>query len=389
MHYQALIIGNDHHNTLGVIESLGMKGVLSFLVIVGKKSNSFVAKSRFVSKVLYCEHVDCLSTILASELSPENKYIVISTSDDVALELNNHLNTLRDYCIIPGISEEKRLVEVMNKQAMVKLAQDVGLTVPQTIVLEKGENIPSTLSFPVIAKSLISANNGKSELKVIHNGEEFAEYCQFNMHSHSIQIQSFISKSFEFQLLGLSLAEGEEVIIPGHSVIDRPTGIDNTCFLSFEAFDETYDDVLSKAKSFIQAVKYSGPFSMEFIRGEDGKDYFLEMNYRNDGNAIAVTYSGINLPYIWFLFNSGEKYSQEYVNSEIRKVYLIPEYLDLMRVFYYKEISLREWLQNMKKADCFTTYFKNDKQPFRRFLIQNLSGLTISLFRKVFTRFRK
>jgi predicted ATP-grasp superfamily ATP-dependent carboligase len=389
MPYQSLVIGNDHHNSLGVIESLGMKGILSFLIIVGKKSNSFVATSRFVIKTLYCEEIESLTSCILNDLPLQNKYIVISTSDDVALELNNNLNALLDSCIIPGINEEKRLIEVMNKQEMVRIAQDAGFFVPTTFVLERGEAIPDTISFPVIAKSLISAKNGKSELMVIHNAEEFSAYCRFNMHSPSVQIQSFISKSFEFQLLGLSLNDGNEIIIPGHTVINRPTGIDNTCFLSFEALDETYNDVLSKAKSFIQTVKYSGLFSMEFIRGVDGKDYFLEMNYRNDGNAIAVTYSGVNLPFIWYLYNSETDYSQEINDVGIKNIHLIPEYFDLMRVFYFKEISFGEWLKNMREADCYTTFFRNDRRPFRLFLLQNFTSLIRSVFRKVCSCFHK
>ena len=36
-----------------------------------------------------------------------------------------------------------------------------------------------------------------------------------------------------------------------------------------------------------------------FVRDNEGNDYFLEINMRNDGNAYCVTSAGVNLPYIW------------------------------------------------------------------------------------------
>jgi predicted ATP-grasp superfamily ATP-dependent carboligase len=104
-------------------------------------------------------------------------------------------------------------------------------------------------------------------------------------------------------------------------------------------------------------------FSVEFLRGKDGKDYFLEINFRNDGNAIAVTESGTNLPYIWYLFNIGGDYKTEIAASNIRDIYSVPEdsyFLEMVNGV----ISFREWKTNMQKANCYITYFKDDKAPF-------------------------
>ena len=48
MNNKVLVIGADHHNTLGIVESLGQKGVKSYVLIVADIKTSFVLKSKYV-----------------------------------------------------------------------------------------------------------------------------------------------------------------------------------------------------------------------------------------------------------------------------------------------------------------------------------------------------
>ena len=77
---------------------------------------------------------------------------------------------------------------------------------------------------------------------------------------------------------------------------------------------------------------------MEFLRGKDGKDYFMEINFRNDGNSICVTASGMNLPYIWYLYNSGLSYEKELCYETMHGVIVMPEFDDFVIVnFKFKQ----------------------------------------------------
>ena len=86
---------------------------------------------------------------------------------------------------------------------------------------------------------------------------------------------------------------------------------------SFSEFSE--NGLLQKCISFIREVGYTGLFSMEFLRDKYGNDYFMEINFRNDGNAISVTEAGVNLPYIWYAYNSSIDYNEE-MQKNIRTV---------------------------------------------------------------------
>ena len=58
MNNKVLVIGADHHNTLGIVESLGQKGVKSYVLIVADIKTSFVLnnsslKFEIMAKQLY------------------------------------------------------------------------------------------------------------------------------------------------------------------------------------------------------------------------------------------------------------------------------------------------------------------------------------------------
>ena len=48
-----IIFGCSHHNTLGVIRSLGEKGIPTILILVEDKGYSFVGKSKYLKEVLF------------------------------------------------------------------------------------------------------------------------------------------------------------------------------------------------------------------------------------------------------------------------------------------------------------------------------------------------
>ena len=107
---------------------------------------------------------------------------------------------------------------------------------------------------------------------------------------------------------------------------------------------------------------YHGLFSLEFLRDKNGKDYFMEINFRNDGNAICVTAAGMSLPYIWYLDCIGADYSQER-NKKITPVYVMPDMAEL-KLLATRQISLKEYMSDFKKTNRFMEYDKRDKKPF-------------------------
>lgn len=361
---EVLIIGGNHQNPLGVMEALGQKGIMSNVIVQNNGKNSFVLKSKYVKKGWVCSNgKEIINCILDNFKSTKEKIVAIACSDNAASLLSDNYNLLSSFLIMPGMPQQGQLTAWMDKEKMIEEATRIGLKVPQTWLVHKG-NIPDSLEYPCVTKSLTSVGNGKAEFNMCMSRQELETFLKEQAYSETIQVQQYIDNAFEFQYLGCSLNGGTEIIIPGRTHIEATSHFNNLTFLKYMESKVIEDSTtLTKTEDFIRQTGYTGLFSVEFMHGKDGKDYFLEMNFRNDGNGFVVTSAGTNLPYIYYLYSAGMDYRSELAQSCVRESYLMPEdsYFMLM---LDGEISFKEWWKNMKKTTCFLTYYKGNTKPF-------------------------
>lgn len=365
--YIALLVGGDHQNTLGVVEALGQKGVFSHVIILGASQSSFVLKSKYVINGWICkDENEVVSCIQNHFKKGERKTVAIACCDDAANILDKNYKQLQSNIVIPTIKEAGSLFEWTDKEKMSETAKALGITIPASWIV-KDNIIPEDIVFPCVIKPITSVNHGKNGFAKCDNREELKSYLKNKKHGEAVQIQQFIEKDFEFQFLGCSLNGGEDVIIPGRTHIETTTGFNNLVFLRYDSYDSSFEKTVEDSKRFVKETGYSGLFSVEYMRGKDGNDYFLEMNFRNDGNGIAVTSSGTNLPYIWFLYASGGDYKSEIAKSKVKTTYMMPEYSFLMSMFN-GEVSWNEWLADKRKTTCYLTRFKDDMGPWKAYI---------------------
>lgn len=107
------------------------------------------------------------------------------------------------------------------------------------------------------------------------------------------------------------------------------------------------------------------------------------MNFRNDGNAYCQTCAGINVPYIMYLYYSGGDYKAELRKSYVHQIYMVPEITYLL-CKKSGEFGWKEWYRNMKKANCYTTYFKQDKAVFRQLILNIIRKIILKRVRRIF-----
>lgn len=382
MKNKILIVGGDHHNTLGLIESFAEKHLMVYVIVLTKDSWAYVLKSNNIIKGWVCHNGDDMINIMINQFKDEtHKVIVFSTSDETANILDKNTEALSNKFVLPNIINGGNLENVMDKEYMSSLARTKGINVPKTWVIDDGI-IPDDIEYPCITKAISSVKGTKSNLRIFREKQELEEFLKTNNRCSIIQIQKYIDKKYEFQFLGCSFDYGKEILIPGRTHIDRPNAIENTYFLSFDKLEPEYYELKNKIIQFIKEVGYQGLFSVEFLRSKDNIDYFTEMNYRNDGNAYCATSSGINLPYIYYLYNTGGDYKKEVEESRVVKVFLMPE-VYYFRCLLAKEFGLLEWYKNMRKTTCYTTFFKHDIKPFIYFFLLKF----VHLFRRLIKRF--
>lgn len=107
MNNQIIVIGTDHHNTLGVIRSLGEEGKLPIVILPNLKS-TFIASSKYTSKVIkYDEKKEIIDILLKDYLNETNKSIIICADDSSISLIDNNYNLLKEYFLLPNAKKEQ------------------------------------------------------------------------------------------------------------------------------------------------------------------------------------------------------------------------------------------------------------------------------------------
>lgn len=377
-----IIIGGLHHNTLGVIRSLGEDGIKPnnmIIVLIGKNINkkNIISKSKYTSEENIA-YLDSDSEIVSWMLEHKQKMIsscVICCSDGSAeVVIKNH-KLLKDYYLIPELN--MNVEQLMDKSVQNEIANKVGMNIPKNIIVSMDQSFEWNL-FPCITKPIKSVEGGgKADIHIINTNDELKEVLPTISAKH-IEIQQYVDKEIEYQLIGCSLNAGETIIIPGFTTILRQPPNTNTGYLKYSPISKlNYDK--KAVEDFIKEIGYSGLFSVEFIRDKEGIDYFLEINMRNDGNAYCVKCAGVNLPFIWCASLLGKDISK--LKKDISKsVYFIPDFIDAKMGI--ESVGFIKWVYQFFAAKSHSLYSIRDMKPFLFVFKEYLSILIGRLINK-------
>ena len=368
---KALVIGSDHHNTLGVIRGLGERGVRPDVLLISGWECSFVGRSKYIDNLLTINSsLDIYDSLNNYWKKNEGKAVVFCCGDSIEAQIDKNYNRLKDYYHLPGTEIQGRVTELMSKRRMSDLACEVGLRIPRTWYYDAQNtgDLPQ-INNPCIVKPLASIEGSKEDIRIVNSPVQLQDYLKTSRLEQA-QIQEFIDKDFEYQLIGCSTKK--EVIIPGVSKILRPCKGSNTSFLHYTQLEEGFCDI-DKCVDFVRRTGYYGLFSLEFLRDKNGKDYFMEINFRNDGNAICTTAAGVSLPYVWYLDCIGQDYSVE-TNKPVKSIYVMPDMAEL-KLLLSGQINLFQYIGDLRKTGRFMEYDKNDPKPFWRMLKKEIQTL--------------
>ena len=360
----AIVIGGEHHNTLGVVRALGERAIGVELITVGSEKERYISKSRYVKKHQALVSIEELTSYLLYRPTADYKEILISCADNITEHLNAFRSCLAARYVLPGCDEEGKMLNLMDKTTMISMAARRGLQAPTVWCMPDDRD---KVTYPCITKSYVSSHGGKADVQIFSEQDDFEKFlsgCK-----DEIFVQPYIDKKDEVQFIGCSLRGGEEVIIPGMTHILRSQPNTNTGFLEYGPVEEFWKETVEKSKLYIRDCGYNGLFSIEFLRSKDDKVYFLEINFRNDGNAWSVTAAGVNLPVIWMKANSGVDYKDEI--HKVKSITVMPEFQDFKLVLQHK-VGLKQWLRDVRRTDAFLDWNTRDKKPFFRFILNKI-----------------
>lgn len=362
---EVVVIGGLHHNTLGVIRALGESGIpvnnINVILVDHEITDkNFIAKSKYISdkKINYCNEYNQIVNVLVKLSKDNKKRVAICCSDDTAEIVIANKEKLEDKYYIPNTNFN--ITELMKKDVQTSVAKEAGINVPKSLVINIHDDFKWS-KYPCITKPIKSVlGAGKADIKISKNANELHKALN-ETNAECLQIQEYVTKKMEFQIIGCSINSGEKIIVPGYTRIVRQPKNTNTGYLEYIPIEKLNNFDMSAVEKFIKKIGYSGLFSVEFIRDINDIDYFLEINMRNDGNAYCVTCAGINLPYIWCYYGTYNKLPEANLNFK-ENLWFIPDFED-MRIGI-KQCGFTLWVKQFINAKAHSMFNLKDMKPF-------------------------
>lgn len=373
-----IVLGDNHHNTLGVIRSLGEKG-LNAELIIKRTSDYFITVSKYLSSVYEISSesdlLKCLNNIAEKESIPS---VLICCSDWFISVVDKNYDKLKPHFSSFNAIKPNEINRIMSKAVQQNYANAAGLTVPKTWTLTKEDQIPSDIVFPCIVKTEISVQGTKSDIVVCHDIKELEQSL---IKPVPYIVQEYIEKEYELNALGCSINHGDTCIIPGiiHKIREYPEGKGSSSFSVLKDFNDYPGLDVNNICKLIKLLGYEGLFSVEFVY-KNQQYYFLEVNLRNDGNGYIPTSAGVNLPYMWYCYSIGEIFD---IPKASLPHYFMADVRDIFHVIKGKSLLFKTWLKDLRRTNCYLLYNKKDPKPFWKYIRNTVLASLGNRLRKI------
>ncbi len=363
---KVIVFGNAHPNTLGLVRSLGEKGIRPILLLEPCDLKFCCVRfSKYIAKIHYLKSVGDGLNVLRNEYCGEAKKPIILVAGDPAMcLLDTHYAELKDHFhIFNARGEQGRINFFMNKSAQFPIAEKCGLNTIKTWRIKDGAKIPDDVTYPCLMKGNNSTSSSKTDIHVCRNRKELEVHL---VEVSDCLIQKYIEKDFEIDITGFAYNQGRNVFIPAvvRKIRERITR--QSDYIRLDAVDKYPTLELDKIKALVSEIGYEGIFSVEMLSW-NGKFYFLEINLRNDGVGYLYTAAGINYPYMWVQYNHNERVDEAEVTNKMDVPRTLMALWDVDNLIKGR-VRFVQWLREWMYANTHFVLNWDDMKPFVFFM---------------------
>lgn len=380
-----VLILSGHAIALGVIRSLGSKGVPVYVVSYDTKDMAY--KSKFIQQHFVLPHPEKnAEEFIAGLLRIHDKIgkaLVFPADDPTLVALSKNIDLLKAKFIIAS-QDWSIISKVINKDITYAVAEKVGVPFPKTLSLDETititEDLIKEFRFPCLVKpvqSHIYFDIFKSKMAIVNNIEELKnQFEQCKKYSLDVTLQEIIEGDITQGLNFNSLIYNGKIKqgFTAYKVrmTDNGYGIP-VIVRSREMIKELWD----YSEKLLSEMGYEGYSNVEFKYDKrDGLYKLLEVNGRYNRSSLLSAESGINFPWIQYNYIiNGIDFQQ---NDYEKGFYYVDEFKDfqenIKRLLSGKENLLR-FLKPYFSKKVFAIFYSRDMKPFYKHFADGLKLL--------------
>jgi len=366
----AVIIGGDYQG-LGIVRSLGRKGIP---VCVIDDEHSISRYSRYTSIAVSVPNLrDAEQTrdaLLRIGHSLDLKgWVLFPTRDELVATISNHRDALRDIFRVPTPHWDA-IQWIWDKRNTYKLAQKLGIPIPQTWFPESAEDLAGIdAHFPLVLKPAIKEHfiyATKAKAWRATNPNELSE---------RFQAATRITGRGEMLVQELIPGDGQnQFAYCAFFKQGRAVGSMVACrrrqhpyeFGRASTFVETRElPILEKlSERFLQAINYYGLVEVEYKRDpRDGQFKMLDVNARTWGYHTLGNAAGVDFPYLIYRDQLGDDVETCRGRAGVSWIRLLTDLPAATVALTLGRLRLADYLQTLRHFDTEAVFTQDDLLP--------------------------
>jgi protein-tyrosine-phosphatase/predicted ATP-grasp superfamily ATP-dependent carboligase len=298
---KVLVIGDDTRSFLGIVRSLGRKGIELHVAPFNFRSPAL--RSRYISQICELpfymgdgtEWLDAIRTLI----DRERYQLIIPCDERALLPLDRHRDLLEALCKL-AIPDRASITTLFDKHNTRQLAASLGVRIPRGRLLrpdDTAEAVGRELGLPLAVKPRQSFSvdrlYARGSVKLVDDTAALASALE------TIEPERFLIEAFfPGHGRGVSVLAHDGKILQAfehHRVHEFAAG---SYYRKSAPFTPSLLDATGK---IIAALRYTGVAMFEFRFDEATADWaLLEVNARPWGSLPLALAAGVDFPYRWF-----------------------------------------------------------------------------------------
>lgn len=298
-----LVTDSQLRQSLAIIRSLGQKGLK---ILAGDKeriSTGFFSKYT-TQRIVYpdpAENEEAFLSFIFDLVKKEKIEMIIPVRDETLILLAKNKELLTPYTILP-IADLQTILQARDKGSSLKIAQQIGLPIPQTIFPDEQTDLNQIKEYPVLLKPRLSS--GSRGLALCQNAQELLKKFKENSKIYGpLLIQEYIAQGEEIGYYAL-LDQNSQLValtvqkrIRSYPVSGGPSTLRQTIH---------HPQIEKLGLKILQALKWQGVAMVEFkIDSRDGRPKLMEINPRFWGSLALSIAAGVDFPFLLYQLYSG------------------------------------------------------------------------------------
>jgi predicted ATP-grasp superfamily ATP-dependent carboligase len=342
-----VIVLSAHTMGLGVVRSLGQKGIPVYVVSYSKSDMG--RSSRFVKKYFISENPEESPEGFINSVVKIGKKLnkpILMPADDSTLKIVSQNKVLLSEYFRVACSDWSIIEKIIFKQHTYAIAEKLGVPTPASVILKDESDLKyaaQKTNFPCILKPF----------------ESHTFYEMFNKKMVFVKNRYHLEEEFhQFNKTGAKLLLQE--YIPG----DDAAGVNYNM----------NKEVVSHSKLLLKELNYTGYSCIEYKYDERDSQYkLMEINGRYNRSVLLSLKCGINFPFLEYQGSVGEKanYKRKYKTG----VFWIDEYKDLQCNFkkiISGKLKISSFFRPYLKTNIKAVYYFGDLMPFIKRVIDSI-----------------